>query len=63
MSQASCIFGSMCVTAYEQHVAHVALQRLAQRGVVVFTGFQYVLAPEAHCAAYAIQNAWRMRAP
>lgn len=53
----------MRVTAYEQHVAHVALQRLAQRGVVVFTGFQYVLAPEAHCAAYAIQNAWRMRAP
>lgn len=51
----------MHLAAHEQRLVHVALQRLAQRGVVVFTGRQYVLAPEAHCAAFAIQNAWRGR--
>ena len=50
----------MQTTQYER-IKLVALERLARRGVVVFTGHQYVLAPEANCAAYAIQTAWRNR--
>ena len=48
----------MHTTQYDR-IALVALQQLADRGVVVFTGRQYVLAPEANCAAYVIQTAWR----
>ena len=48
----------MQTTQYDR-IALVALERLAHRGVVVFTGRQYVLAEEGHSAAYVIQTAWR----
>ena len=49
----------MVVTREQSRVARVALERLEQRGVVVFTGFVYVMADEGQFAAHTIQKAWR----
>ena len=40
----------MVVTREQSRVARVALERLEQRGVVVFTGFVYVMADEGQFA-------------